>query len=115
MRENVFDIYLKICPHNLLVPEYPKSRVTRNVTVQEEIAIGEKLTKETRASNAARHDFDHQLAHVRYLEKVDPKYPGNSEYNLAIFRNQSFIDGWIYIYLTKLKIQNWLVMFKQKY
>lgn len=42
-------------------------------------ALGEKLSKETRASKAARYDFDAQHEHVKYLEKMDPNYPGNSK------------------------------------
>ena len=42
-------------------------------------ALGEKLSKETAASKAARHDFDAQREHIKYIEKQDPNYPGNSK------------------------------------
>lgn len=54
----------------LSVPDYPKPRVTRSVSIQEEIAIGEKLFRETTASKAARHDFDAQAAHIDYLVRT---------------------------------------------
>ena len=51
-----------------------------HITDQSEVAaLGDKLSRETAASKAARHDFDPQREHVKYLEKCDPNYPGNSK------------------------------------
>lgn len=61
------------------MPNYPPPRRCAS-SVEEVVQIGEKLSKPTRASHAARHDFDNQLANVRYLESKDPKYPGNSKF-----------------------------------
>lgn len=51
------------------MPNYPPpSRCASSV--EEVIEIGEKLSKETAASRAARHDFDAQEAHLDYLRKT---------------------------------------------
>ena len=64
--------------HLLSVPNYPPPRRCAS-SVEQVVEIGEKLSKPTKASHAARYDFDNQLANVRYLEAKDPKYPGNSK------------------------------------
>ncbi|KAF6038082.1 hypothetical protein EB796_003606 [Bugula neritina] len=61
------------------LPKYNPER-KRASSIDEVIAIGEKLSKETAASKAARYDFDAQHEHVKYLERTDEKYPGNKKY-----------------------------------
>lgn len=78
-----FSIYNKIFVTTSLIFNCVVLRyrpVTRRAnSLQEVIEIGEKLSKETAASKAARYDFDAQWEHVKYLEKMDEKYPGNSK------------------------------------
>ncbi|XP_067936739.1 uncharacterized protein [Watersipora subatra] len=68
------DYLKKTLPYN-----YPVE--ARSVSSSDDLqSIGEKLSRETSASKAARHDFDAQREHVKYLEKTDPKYPGHKKY-----------------------------------
>ena len=67
------DAYLFLVPYS-----YPVE--TRSICSSDDLqSLGEKLSRETSASKAARHDFDAQREHVKYLEKTDPKYPGHSK------------------------------------